>query len=54
MVRRGLTDRTRTHSLPEWEKVYQIEAQERGVLYQARVLSWGKEKTLYFAYKRAA
>ena len=51
LVRRSHTDRTRHHSIPEWEKVYQTEAQERRLLYQARVLSWGKEKSYYYAHK---
>lgn len=54
MVRRGHTDRTKKHSMPEWEKVYQIRAEERRVLHEARVLSWGKEKALYFANKLSA
>jgi hypothetical protein len=53
MVRRGRTDRTRRHATSEWEKLYQIEAQERRLLYQARVLSWGKEKRYYYAQKRS-
>jgi len=52
MARRGHTDRTRHHTIPEWEKVYQIGAQERRTLHQARVLSWGKEKRYYFAHKK--
>ena len=51
LVRRGHTDRTRKHAIPEWEKVYQTEGQERRGLHQARVLSWGKEKRYYFAHK---
>jgi len=51
MVRRGRTDRTRKHAIPEWEKVHQAQAQERRLLHQARVLSWGKEKKYYFAHK---
>lgn len=51
LVRRGHTDRTRQHTIPEWEKVYQTQAQERRFLYQARVLSWGKEKSYYYAHK---
>jgi hypothetical protein len=54
MVRRGHTDRTKQHSIPEWERVYQIWTQERRVLHQARVLGWGKEKSFYFAQKLAA
>ena len=49
IVRRGRTDRTRQHAIPEWEKFYQTEAQERRLLHQARVLSWGKEKRYYYA-----
>jgi hypothetical protein len=51
MARRGHTDRTRQPAIPEWEKVYQRAAQERRVLHQARVLSWGKEKRHYYAHK---
>jgi len=51
MARRSRTDRTRKPGVAEWEKVYQNEAQERRVLYQARVLGWGKEKQYYFAHK---
>ena len=51
IVRRGRTDRTRPHAIPEWEKIYQTEAQERRLLHQARVLSWGKEKRYYYAYR---
>lgn len=54
MVRRGHTDRTKKHSMPDWEKVYQIRAQERRLLHQARVLSWGKEKAYYFTHKLSA
>jgi hypothetical protein len=51
MARRGHTDRTRKPGIPEWEKVYQMQAQERKLLHQARVLGWGKEKRYYFAHK---
>ena len=51
LVRRGHSDRTRKHAIPEWEKLYRSEAEERRVLYQARVLSWGKEKRHYYAHK---
>ena len=51
LARRGHTDRTRKHVIPEWEKVYQTELQERRVLHQARVLSWGKEKRYYYERK---
>ena len=53
MVRRSRTDRTRTPGLAEWKRVYQKEVAERRVLYQARVLGWGKEKQHYFAHKQA-
>ena len=52
MVRRSRTDRTRKHDIPEWETVYRCEADGRRVLYQARVLSWGKEKRYYFAHSQ--
>ena len=51
IVRRGRTDRTRQHAIPEWGKIYQLEAQERRLLHQARVLSWGKEKRYYYGYR---
>ena len=54
MARRGHTDRTRKHAMTEWEKVHQIQALERRVLRQARVLSWGKEKAYYFGHKLSA
>jgi hypothetical protein len=54
MARRGHTDRTRKHAIPEWETVYQAEAQERKLLHQARVLNWGKEKRYYLAQKGSA
>jgi hypothetical protein len=53
LVRRGHTDRTRPHAVPEWEKIYQTEAQARRLLHQARVLSWGKEKRYYYAHKQS-
>ena len=54
LARRGHTDRTRQHAIPEWEKVHQIVANERRLLHQARVLSWGKEKRYYFAHRLSA
>ena len=51
LVRRSRTDRTRRHAIPEWEKVYQAEGRERTLLHQARVLSWGTEKSYYYAHK---
>jgi len=53
LVRRGHTDRTRRHAIPEWEKIHQLEEQERRLLYRARVLSWGKEKRYYFAHRHS-
>jgi len=53
LVRRSRTDRTRQHAIPEWEKIYQAEAQKRRLLYQARVLGWGKEKRYYYAHKQS-
>ena len=44
MSRRSRTDRTSKPGVAEWEKVYQNEAKERRLLYQSRVLGWGKEK----------
>ena len=52
LARCGGGDRTKAIPLPEWEKVYRQQAQERTLLYQARVLGWGKEKQYYFAHKR--
>ena len=52
LARRGHTDRTKQIPAAEWEKRYQAHARERRLLYQARVLSWGKEKRYYFAHKR--
>ena len=51
LTRRGHTDRTRKVAMAGWEKVYQSEAQERRVLYQARVL---KEKRYYYAHRISA
>jgi hypothetical protein len=53
LVRLGGSDRTRKHALPEWERVYQREAEARRLLHQARVLSWGTEKKRYYACKIA-
>lgn len=50
MVRRGHTDRTRVPAVTEWEKTYRVRTEERKVLFQARVLGWGKEKKYYFAH----
>jgi hypothetical protein len=51
LVRLGGGDRTKEIAIAEWERVYQKEAQARRVLYQARVLGWGKEKRHYYAHK---
>ena len=53
MARRSHTDRTRKHAIPDWEKLYQQEAHDRRLLYQARVLGWGKQKRYYFAHKQS-
>jgi hypothetical protein len=53
LARRGGSDRTKKHALAEWEKYYQAVAQERKLLHQARVLSWGKEKRHYYAQNSA-
>jgi len=39
--------------MPEWKKIYQTEAQERRLLHQARVLSWGREKRYYYVHKES-
>jgi hypothetical protein len=51
LVRRSRTNRTRRHAITEWEQLYQAAAQQRLLLHQAMVLSWGKEKRYYFAHK---
>jgi hypothetical protein len=48
LVRRSRTDRTQKHATAEWEKVFQAQQQERRLLYQARVLAWGKQKAYYW------
>ena len=53
LARRSHTDRTRKHAIPEWEKIYQKESQARRALHQARVLSWGKEKSYYFVHSHS-
>ena len=44
MARRGHTDRSKHHAIPEWEKLYQAQAGERRLLHHARVLSWAKRR----------
>jgi len=39
--------------MPEWEKIYQTETQERRLLHQARVLSRGREKRYYYVHKES-
>ena len=51
LVRLGGGDRTKEIPIAEWERLYQREARERRLLHQARVLSWGKEKTYYFTHE---
>jgi hypothetical protein len=51
LVRLGGGDRTKEIPIPEWERLYQKEAQARRLLYQATVLGWGKEKRYYFDEK---
>jgi hypothetical protein len=51
LVRLGGGDRTKEIPIAEWERLCQKEAQARRLLYQARVLSWGREKIYYFAHK---
>jgi len=53
LARLGGGDRTKEIPTAEWQKLYQKEAQERRLLYQARLLGWGKQKTYYFAHKNA-
>jgi hypothetical protein len=53
LARRGHTDRTKKHAITEWEKYYLAVALESRLLHQARVLSWGKEKRHYYAFKAA-
>ena len=50
LARLGGGDRTQEISVPEWKRIYLKEAEERKLLYQARVLSWGKEKRYYYAH----
>lgn len=51
LARLGGGDRTQEISVPEWKKIYLKEAEERKLLYQARVLCWGKEKRCYYSHK---
>jgi hypothetical protein len=52
LARYGGGDRTKEVPVAEWGRVHRKEAQARRLLHQARVLSWGKEKTYYYAHKR--
>jgi hypothetical protein len=51
LARCGGGDRTRRPAIPEWEKVYLSEAEQRRLLHQARVLGWGEEKRYYCAHR---
>ena len=51
LARLGGTDRTKEIPIPDWKKVYLKEAEQRKLLYQARVLSWGKEKRYYYTHR---
>lgn len=51
IARCGGGDRTRRPGTPEWKKVYLNEADQRRLLHQARVLSWGPEKSYYYLHK---
>ncbi|PYX53697.1 MAG: hypothetical protein DMG76_24565 [Acidobacteria bacterium] len=53
LVRCGSGDRTKRPAIPEWKRVFLKEAEQRRLLHQARVLSWGKEKRHYYAHKIA-
>ena len=52
LARLGGGDRTKEIPVAEWERLYQ-EAYARRLLYQARVLGWGREKRYYFAHKQS-
>lgn len=54
LARCGGGDRTMQPAMPEWKKVYLNEADRRRLLHQARVLSWGKEKSYYYLHKAPA
>lgn len=54
LARCGGGDRTRRPSMPEWKKVYLKQEEERRLVRQARVLSWGREKSFYFLQGRPA
>ena len=53
LARLGGGDRTEEIPVAEWERLYQKEAYARRLLYQARVLGWGREKRYYFAHKQS-
>ena len=50
LARCGGGDRTRQPAIPDWKKVYLKAVEQRRLQHQARVLSWGKEKTCYYAH----
>ena len=43
-MRLGGGDRTKEIPIAEWERTYRKDAQASRLLFQARVLGWGKEK----------
>ena len=51
LARLGGADRTKEIPIPEWKRIYLTEAEWRKLLYQARVLSWGKEKRYYYGHR---
>jgi len=53
LARCGGGDRTKHPAIPEWKKVYLKEAEQRRLIHQARVLSWGNEKRYYFLYTKS-
>lgn len=54
LARRGGGDRTKEIPTAEWERLYRKEAEARRLLYQARVLSWGREKIFYYTRRMSS
>jgi hypothetical protein len=44
LVRLGGGDRTEEIPIAEWERIYRKDAQANRLLFQARVLGWGKDE----------
>jgi hypothetical protein len=44
LVRLGGGDRTKEIPIAEWERIYRKDAQANRLLFQARVLGWGKDE----------